>query len=384
MADKLTILGNGSSALLTAFALSRLGISIDLFCDLSKKNDTNLVTFLSSFTLKYLNSIGIDQLSLQKYENINEIECCYINKNNNDNSVLNFENNKVKPLGRIIPNNDLFDLLYQKVINAENIKIIKEEIIDIDFNDDQSTISLASKKSFNAKLLIFTDSKNRFVKNLTSNKFIKKSFNQTALSIDANVNRSHLNTAYQFFTKDGPLALLPVNNKRSSFVWSLKNESAILDYSKEEIAKEIYKYSEKYVSQLSINSITKHKLMFSFSKNMYFKNVILLGEAAHIVHPIAGQGFNLTLKDISALCDVIDRYSSLGYELNHKFILKEFSITRIPDNTLFSFSTKFMNDAFFSKNNLINKSVETSFKVLNRLPFIKKSLMMTASGRKIF
>ena len=384
MPDKVTILGNGSSALLTAIALSRLGISIDLFCDLSKKNDTNLVTFLSSFTLKYLYRIGIDQLFLQKYENINEINCCYINKQNNQNTILNFEDHKIKPLGRIIPNHDLFDLLYQKVVDTENIKIIKENIVDIDFNSDQSTISLESKKNYNTKLLIFTDNKNRFISNLSSNKLIKKSFNQTALSIDANVNRSHLNTAYQFFTKDGPLALLPVNNQHSSFVWSLKNGSTILDYSKEEIEKEIYKYSEKYVSKLSINSITKHKLAFSFSKNMYFKNVVLLGEAAHIVHPIAGQGFNLTLKDISTLCDVIERYSSLGYELNHQFIFKEFSKTRMPDNTLFSFSTKFMNDAFFSQNNLINKSVETSFKVLNRLPFIKKSLMMTASGRKIF
>ena len=65
MLDKLSILGNGSSALLSALAFSRLGISIDLFCDISKKNDSNLVTFLSSFSLKYLSDIGIDQLSDQ-------------------------------------------------------------------------------------------------------------------------------------------------------------------------------------------------------------------------------------------------------------------------------------------------------------------------------
>ena len=384
MPDKLTILGNGSSALLTALALSRLGISIDLFFDLSNKNDTNLVTFLSSFSLKYLNSIGINQLSLQKYETINEIECRYINKKNNKNTALSFEDHRVKSLGQIIPNNDLFDFLYQKTVDTENIKIVKEDIVDIDFIEDQAKISLASGKSYKTKLLIFTDNRNKFISNFASNKLIKKSFDQTALSIDAKVNRNHLNTAYQFFTKDGPLALLPVNNQRSSFVWSLKNNSEILDCSKEEIEKELYKYSEKYVTQLSVNSITKHKLVFSFSKNMYFKNVILLGEAAHIVHPIAGQGFNLTLKDVSTLCDVVDRYLSLGYELNHKFIFREFSKNRTPDNTIFSFSTKFMSDAFFSQNNFINKSVETSFKVLNRLPFIKRNIMNTASGKKIF
>ena len=110
----------------------------------------------------------------------------------------------------------------------------------------------------------------------------------------------------------------------------------------------------------------------------------MLGESAHTVHPIAGQGFNLTLKDISTLYSVLDRYLSLGYELNHKFIFNDFYKQRIPDNTLFSFSTIIMSDAFISKNNFINKSIETSFKILNRVPLIKKKIMEVASGREIF
>ena len=110
----------------------------------------------------------------------------------------------------------------------------------------------------------------------------------------------------------------------------------------------------------------------------------MLGESVHTVHPIAGQGFNLTLKDIKTLYSVLDKYLSLGYELNHKYILNDFCNQRIPDNTLFSFSTKFMNDAFISKNNFINKSIESSFKILNRVPLIKKKIMKIASGREIF
>ena len=117
---------------------------------------------------------------------------------------------------------------------------------------------------------------------------------------------------------------------------------------------------------------------------MTYKNIILLGESAHTVHPIAGQGFNLTLKDISTLSSVLDRYLSLGYELNHKFIFNDFYKQRITDNTLFSFSPMFMSDAFISKSNFINKSIETSFKILNRVPLIKKKIMKFASGREIF
>ena len=139
-----------------------------------------------------------------------------------------------------------------------------------------------------------------------------------------------------------------------------------------------------YIDELNIHSINKHKLVFSFNKNMTYKNIIMLGESVHTVHPIAGQGFNLTLKDISSLYNVLDRYLSLGYELNHKFIFNDFYKQRIPDNTLFSFTTMFMNDAFISENYLINQSIEASFKILSRVPLIKKKIMKFASGREIF
>ena len=384
MLDKLTILGNGSSALLAAVAFSRLGISIDLFCNISKKNDTNLVTFLSSFSLKYLSDIGIDQLSDQKYEIINDIKCCYINKKNNKKTHLKFIDNKIKPLGKIIPNNDLYEFLLHKVNNTKNISIIEDEISDINLDDGNAIVNLSSGKSYHTKLLIFTDNKNKFIHHFNENDLIKKPFDQTALSIDANVKGSNKNTAYQFFTKDGPLALLPVNDQRCSFVWSLKDNSEILEYTKKQIEKEIYKYFHMYIDELNIHSINKHKLVFSFNKNMTYNNIILLGESAHTVHPIAGQGFNLTLKDISTLYSILDRYLSIGYQLNHKNIFNDFSKQRIPDNTLFSFSTMFMSDAFISKNNFINKSMETSFKILNRIPLIKRKIMKVASGREIF
>ena len=254
----------------------------------------------------------------------------------------------------------------------------------INLDKGNAIVNLSSGKSYHTKLFIFTDSKNKFIHNFNKTDLIKKPFDQTALSIDANVKRSNQNTAYQFFTKDGPLALLPVNNQRCSFVWSIKDNSEILEYTKEQIEKEIYKYAHMYIDELNIHSINKHKLVFSFNKNMTYKNIIMLGESVHTVHPIAGQGFNLTLKDISTLYSVLDRYLSLGYELNHKFIFNDFYKQRIPDNTLFSFSTMFMNDAFISKNNFINKSIETSFKILNRVPLIKKKIMKVASGREIF
>ena len=112
--------------------------------------------------------------------------------------------------------------------------------------------------------------------------------------------------------------------------------------------------------------------------------MIFLGESAHKIHPLAGQGFNLTIKDIQTLQSTLSKYASLGYELNHEFIFEDFSNKRLPDNALSSFSTMFMSDYFFSNNSIVNKSIEASFKTLNKVPFIKRKIMMAATGKKVF
>lgn len=384
MQDKLTILGNGTSSLVAAIALSNLGIPVDVFSNYPKENDTNLVTFLSTNSLNYLNSIGLDQLSKINNEPINDIECFYINKTNNKKTSLFFSDHKVKPLGTIIANNDLYKILYDQITEIEHIRIITDEILGITFDHPHTNLKMATGETYTAKIIIVTDSQNKCIQKSSTLKLITKDFNQIALSIDAGVMRNSKHTAFQYFTKDGPLALLPINNLRSSFVWSLQNDSEILQYSKKQLETEISKYINLHANNLSINSINQHKLVFNFSKNMTYQNMIFLGESAHKIHPLAGQGFNLTIKDIQTLQSTLSKYASLGYELNHEFIFEDFSNKRLPDNALSSFSTMFMSDYFFSNNPIVNKSIEASFKTLNKVPFIKRKIMMAATGKKVF
>ena len=122
----------------------------------------------------------------------------------------------------------------------------------------------------------------------------------------------------------------------------------------EELLQIINKHIGKYISSIKIISNEKHKLQFIYAKNLVCKNTVLLGNIAHNIHPIAGQGLNLSIKDIAVFVNQIKKYKSLGYRLNDQMVLEEFETKRKVDNTVYSFGTFLLDDIFSSNNKLVN------------------------------
>ena len=105
-------------------------------------------------------------------------------------------------------------------------------------------------------------------------------------------------------------------------VWSLEKNSSILKLQQNELENKLNNLFKKYVSKLNIKNIQTQKLSFSYAKNMYQGKIVLIGNIAHNIHPIAGQGFNLTVKDISKIVYYITKYHSLGLDFNSKQVLE--------------------------------------------------------------
>lgn len=381
MQNKVTIIGSGTSALLTALSISKLGLNVDIFSDASERQDSNLVTFLSSNSIFFLNEIGLNNVAQSESEPIHSIECYYENKNSHEKTALKFNDLQIKNFGKIIKNKYLYNSVLEQVKLDTKINIKKSKINSIQLDNGFVNISIDNEKCFVPKLLIIPEKKNIIFSDFFNQYIIQKDFQQTALSIEAKLSRVKNNTAYQFFTKDGPLAILPMKNDSSSLVWSLNNQSKLLQYSKDQLENEILKYIMPFVRDFSIQSIDKYPLSFNFFKKMTYKNLIILGEAAHTIHPLAGQGLNLSIKDIGTLVNIFKKYLTIGYDVNDENILKDFSNQRLTDNAIFSFSTMFMSDFFLSKNKLINKSIETSFKFLDRFPYVKRKIIKSATGK---
>ena len=219
---------------------------------------------------------------------------------------------------------------------------------------------------------------------LNSFEFVEKKLDQVAISAFVNVQRKQYNSAYQLFTQDGPIALLPVQGNEASVVWSLEKNSSILKFKQNYLENQLNELFEKYVSKLNIKSIQTQKLSFSYAKNMYQDKIVLIGNVAHNIHPIAGQGFNLTVKDISKIVYYITKYHSLGLDLNSNQVLESFSNSRKYDNFAFSFGTLAMENIFSNKNNFIRNFTSKSLYLVNRSKKLKKFFIEKATGKTNF
>lgn len=380
MDQNIIIIGNGLSSLVTSLAIAKLGINVDLYLDKENHKVTNLVTFVSHHSLDYLKKIDNQSFNFEQYESIDEIECLYYDKKNNEESILEFESKKDEYLGKIVPNNELHNLILSKVLNVSNINIHNDIITEIENKNEYVILKIDGKKEIKSDCVILADGKNLVIKKALSKNMIINKFNQTALSIQINVSKTNQKKAYQYFTKDGPLALLPLSKNISSIIWSLNKTSNILNLSKNDLKNKIENITKDECDIISIQSIEPFDLSFQYAKKLLYFNCLLVGDIAHTLHPIAGQGFNLSIKDIKSLTSVIKKYLDIGYKINNKLIVDEFSNLRTLDIKAYSFGTYALNKAFFSSNIIMTKSLGLSFKLLNRIPILKSKIIRSATG----
>ncbi len=312
------IIGDGLTSLSLAKNLINKKINVHIY---HKKKSNNL---------SLNRTIGISRENFEFFKNkilnikkntweIKKIEI-YSEKLKND-KILNFENNKSN-LFFMLKNNELYRLL-KKELSKSNFfqnKIIK---------NDNFYQKLLKKNEYD--LIINCDDKNFISKKYFSKK-IKKSYNNFAYTTTLCHDELKNNTAIQVFTKYGPIAYLPISKKETSVVYSIDvnknnfNEKKIIDL--------IKKYNPKFIIK-KINKLNKFELKLSNLRNYYFANILAFGDCLHKIHPFAGQGFNMTIRDIKVISTIIQNKIDLGIQLDSS-IFDEFEKKTKHLNFIFS------------------------------------------------
>ena len=177
--------------------------------------------------------------------------------------------------------------------------------------------------------------------------------------------------AYQIFTKFGPIAFLPSSNTQTSIVFSVFEENK--KFKEYEILNLIKKYNKIY-SFKSFSKIEKFYLKGSVLKNYYNKNILCFGDNIHKVHPLAGQGLNMTIRDIKILSELIDKKIDLGLSLD-KSVLKEFENKTKHHNYLFFSSINFIYEFFKFDSKIENNYSNKIFNLLEKNTLFKKYSM---------
>ena len=299
----------------------------------------------------------------------------------------------VPELGIIIENNVLQHLLLEMVKAADNITYLcPEEITEIAYSQTTqqdtgehaiSTITLASGALLTARLLVGADGANSKVREVASIQRNQQSYGQLGLVCNVATSESHQNTAWQCFMPTGPLAFLPLFNGYSSLVWSLDEGAA-----NEHIAMddEIFKHALAEASEFKLGEITDVSQRFLFPlahghASDYVKpGLALIGDAAHSIHPLAGQGANLGIADAAALADVISAAKKAGRQWTALHTLSKYQRQRKGANQVMEMSMTGFKELFGNKNALISELRNAGLSLVDNVPALKYRIIKQALG----
>ena len=226
------------------------------------------------------------------------------------------------------------------------------------------------KKIYN--LIIDTELNNTYTKKFFFRK-IKKNYHSTAYT--TLIEHKNLNnfTARQIFTKNGPLAFLPMSKNKTSIVFSVKKNKKL---TKEDFYNLIKKYNNFY-SIKKFYGFEYFRLEFSLLKNYYHENILAFGDPIHKIHPLAGQGFNMTLRDIKNLSKIIDKRVAIGLPPDVS-TLCDFENKMKHKNLLFANSIDLIFELFNFENKMPINLSQKIFSSINKSKFLKNLSMRFA------
>ncbi len=355
---RVCIIGTGLSSLTLAKALVNQKIYVDV---IERKKDIKI---------NYSRTLGISKSNVDFFKDhiidikkiiwkLRKIEI--FSDNLKKEKLLHFENNN-EELFSIIKNYKLYELLQKSLSNKKYFKKI------------YSSNPLSYLKNYN--LVINTDYYNQINSKFFNKKITKKydCFAYTTIIKHKNILND---TAIQIFTKYGPLAFLPISNKETSIVYSIHNLQ-----NKINIKELIRKYNIKYEIE-KIEKVDSFELK-SFSLRSYYNgNILAFGDLLHRIHPLAGQGFNMTVRDIKILLDIIKEKLNLGLPLDSSLSI-EFEKKLRHKNYIFSNSIdliyEFFNFERKFKSNILSKSI----KALGNNPSVNKLFTKIADKGVLF
>jgi 2-polyprenyl-6-methoxyphenol hydroxylase-like FAD-dependent oxidoreductase len=269
----------------------------------------------------------------------------------------------------IFQNKNLKQKLDKIISQKKNIKVINKKIKDI--NCERSFVTIDKKKIFYDLIILSIGGLSKLYAKIDAGRSINKKYNEVAITAIIKHN-AKVKNASQFFLKEGPLAILPFKKNIFSTVWSINNH--YFRDNKENLKNILTKKLETVLNIKKIKTSESIKI-FPINLNLktkYFKkNVLILGDGLHTVHPMAGQGFNLVLRDIKKLAELMSQTSKLGLLFKDSFLLKNFRNTRKPENNLFGLGINLTN-FFFRDSKYLSVIKKKLFQNINNFSFIKK------------
>lgn len=384
---EVVIFGSGLSGMISALSFAQNKINVTI---IEAKNtnspqftDDIRTTALTNYSKSYLESVGVWELIKDHIGPINDI---YV-VDNKEPEILHFASSSLKEgeiMGYLIKNSEFKNLLLDAVKNNSYIKLIDQVSYQkIDNNDDYCLVHLTNTKSIyqiKADLLVVCDGYQSLAKKLFFTPKMEKYYGQHALTFITSHQKSHEGTAVEHFMPSGPFAILPLPDKhQSSIVWTVKSAEAeaLLALDTDEFTYLVQKNFGPFLGEIKIvGKIASFPLKAYETKKYFNKNIVLIADTAHTIHPLAGQGLNQGIKDIEALVNSIMVHGiSASALLNYQHL-------RQSDNNIMLTLTDTLNSVFSTPDKPLRKARQLGFQLIEKIPPLKKMIIKYAMGKR--
>ena len=352
------ILGNGLTSLALAKCLVNTGINVEIISNEKKiKTNYDRTIGISKTNLEFFNKeiLNINKLSW----NIDKIEIYSENLNNE--KILNFQNTGQK-LFSVIRNYELVYYLTKK-LKKERLCKFKNNLLN------------KSVLNQGYDLIINCEFSNFITKKFFTKKLVKN-YNSYAYTTIIKHSKTSNKKAIQIFTSRGPLAFLPISKSETSVVYSVNGNQEI-------DLKDLVKFYNKFYNILHINNSSRFELQMSNLRNYYKGNILAFGDLLHKIHPLAGQGFNMTLRDIKIFSEIIKKKLNLGLPLDQS-INEEFEKKSKHSNYIFSNGIDFIYEFFNFERKTKSKIFSKTAKFLGKNFNINKKFIEIADNGSLF
>lgn len=385
------ILGGGLIGLTQALALAAHGLTVALIdradpAELLKPGFDGRVSAINSASWNMFDAISLSDKLAPHGCDIAEI---VINDGLKPGKLDFRPDAEDGPLGVMIENRILRNVLLKAAQASEEIALhMPVQVTDVERGEHNVKVTLENGQSVRAPLLIAADGRGSTMREQAGITMAKWQYDHSAVICTVTHDQPHENTAYEIFYPSGPFALLPMQDDdqgrhRSAIVWTVarKDGAAWVKINNRAFEAELAKRTGGFLGGMKmITDRAAYPLGFHHSSHMTAPRLALVGDAGHGIHPIAGQGLNLGLRDVAALTQCIVDGARTGLDLGDAQILARYDRWRSLDNLMVSAATDILTRLFGLPGDTSSAIRRFGIGLVQRFPPLKAQFMAEARG----
>ena len=301
---------------------------------------------------------------------------------------LHFDPDDEEPLGFMHENRNLRTALRVRAEAGKNIWLMwKSRVTAAERGEYGVVVSLEDGRKLSAPLLVAADGRNSATREQAGIAVARWKYDHQAIVSVLRHERPHEHVAYEIFYPTGPFALLPMNDDkvghRSAIVWSVRDEDAAgwLSLNDEDFAAEAQAAMGGFLGEIAMLAPrSSYPLGFHHAARITAQRLALVGDAAHAIHPIAGQGLNLGFRDVAALAEVLVEGARLGLDLGDKQLLDRYQRWRSLDALSVAFATDTLTRIYGVRGATASAIRRFGMGLVGRISPLRNRLMSEARG----